>query len=336
MRNTATFSPRARRQHIAGFTLLELLIALTLGLVILASSLSIYVASSRGSQMSQVETQMNEDGILALNLIQQQLKQAGYSRQIIPGSGATVMGNYAGPAVRGCDGGFTDATAAGAFGSLACKPGGGSDAIAIRYEATTDNTTPSTDSTPLATNCVGTGIFAATPSQVAPPPTPASAAPNYTLADNRYSVTDASTQPMLSCRGSEKSGATANTIGAAQPLLANVEDMQILYGVANRPSAELASTYDPMRHQIVRYLDASGVDALASSGVLPDLTEDRWSRVLSVRVCLLMRSDRSVKDVPAGGTSYKNCSNVDVTNNDGYLRRAYITTVLLRNRLIIQ
>ncbi|MNY06801.1 hypothetical protein D3C86_1395740 [compost metagenome] len=284
--------------------------------------------------MSQVETQMNEDGILALNLIQQQLKQAGYSRQIIPGNGATVMGNYAGPAVRGCDGGFTDATIAGAFGSLACKTGSGSDAIAIRYEATTDNTMPSTDSAPLATNCVGTGIAAVAPSQVAPPTTPA--AGNYTLADNRYSVTDASTQPMLSCRGSEKSSATANTIGTSQPLLANVEEMQILYGVANRPSAELAASYDPMRHQIVGYLTASEVGNLTSSGVLPDLTEDQWGRVLSVRVCLLMRSDQPVKDAPAGGTSYKNCSNVDVTSSDGYLRRAYITTVLLRNRLIIQ
>jgi len=40
--------------------------------------------------------------------------------------------------------------------------------------------------------------------------------------------------------------------------------------------------------------------------------------------------------VPAGGMSYKDCSNVDKTGTDGYLRRAYITTVLLRNRLVIQ
>jgi len=329
MRTLLPLLPRVS-QSVSGFTLLELLISLTIGLVILASSLSMYVASSRGSQLSQVETQMNEDGILAINLIQQQLKQAGYSRQIIPGSGATVVGNYAGPAVRGCDGGFTDAAAD--FGSLACATGAGSDAIAIRYEATVDNTVRSADTPPLATNCVGNGINAATASQVAPAPTPA--AGNYTLADNRYLVTDASTQPMLSCRGAEKSG-TGNIIGSPQPLLANIESMQILYGVASRPSAELAGTYDPMRHQIISYLDASGVDALPSTGVLPNINEDRWSRVLSVRVCLLMRSDQFVKDVPTGGLSYKDCSNVDVTGTDGYLRRAYVTTVLLRNRLII-
>jgi type IV pilus assembly protein PilW len=328
-RKALLFRPRVCKA-VGGFTLLELLISMTIGLVILASSLSMYAGSSRGSQLSQIETQMNEDGILAINLIQQQIKQAGYSRQIIPGSGATVMGNYAGPAVRGCDGGFTDVGAA--FESLTCATGTGSDAIAVRYEATTDNTVPTADTPQLATNCVGDGINAATPSQVAPAPTPA--AGNYALADNRYSVTDASTQPMLSCRGAEKSG-TGNVIGTAQPLLSNVESMQILYGVASRPSAELSGIYDPMRHQIVSYLSATGVDALASTGVLPNITEDRWGRVLSVRICLLMRSDQPVRDVPTGGMSYKDCSNVDVTGTDGYLRRTYVTTVLLRNRLII-
>jgi type IV pilus assembly protein PilW len=323
----------SQRRSVDGFTLVELLVAVTIGLVVLASSLSLYVASSRGSQMSQVDTQMNEDGILAINLIQQQLKQAGYSRQVIPAAGAAVMGNYAGPAVRGCDGGFTNTAAD--FDSLACTTGSGSDAVAIRYEATTDNTMPTTDASPLATNCVGKGINAATASQASPAPTPASAAGNYALADNRYSVTDANTQPMLSCRGAEQSG-TSNAIGVSQPLLANVESMQILYGVASRPSAELAATYDPLRHQIISYLTASEVDVLPSTSVLPNITEDRWSRVLSVRVCLLMRSDQPVKDAPAGGMAYKNCSNVDATGNDGYLRRTYTTTVLLRNRVVVQ
>lgn len=329
---SAAFAVSLRMRNPArGFTLIELMISLTIGLVILAAALSTFSTSSRSSQLSQAETQLNEDGILALNLIQQQLKQAGYSQQLIPSNGATVMGNYAGPAVRGCTGGFTDAAAA--FDALSCT-GRGSDAIAIRYEATTDNTTD-TDAK-LATNCLGNGINALTPSQVSPPPTPAPGMPppgNYALADNRYLVTDASTAAMLSCRGMEKRDAV-NAIGGSQPLLANVESMRILYGVANRPSIELAATYDPQRHQIVKYLDAAGVDALASSGVLANLAEDRWGRVLSVRVCLQMRSDRPVRDVPAGGFAYKRCDNTDHTGTDGYLRRTFTTTVLLRNRMI--
>lgn len=331
--SAAFVSPARMRHRSSGFTLIELMVALTIGLVILAAALSVFATSSRSSQLSELETQMNEDGILALNLIQQQLKQAGYSQQLIPSNGATVMGNYAGPAVRGCDGGFTDAGVA--FDKLSCVNGNGngSDAIAIRYEANTDNTMPPLTAPTLATNCLGNAINSTTPTQVSPPPTPAPGTlppGNYTLADNRYLVTGANTAPMLSCRGMER----GNAVGTSQPLLANVESMQILYGVASLPSAELAATYDPMRHQIVDYLDASGVDLLPTTGVLANNTEDRWSRVLSVRVCLQMRSDRPVRDAPVGGLAYKQCDNIDATRTDGYLRKTYTTTVLLRNRLI--
>ncbi len=320
------------RLSSCGFTLLELLIALTIGLVVLAAALAVYASSSRSSQLSQVETQLNEDGILALNLIQQQLKVAGYSRQIIPGNGAKVMGNYAGLAVRGCDGGFVNAGAA--FDSLACarnSNGTASDAIAIRYEATSENTN-AVGTPALPSNCVNGGINRLATPQVSPPPSPAPA--NYALADNRYMVTNATTQPMLSCRGTESYGKTVNVIGTSQPLLANVENIQMLYGVASRPSDELAATYDPMLHQIVGYLSASEIDALTSTNTLPNLTDDRWGRVLSVRVCLVMRSEQTVGDVPAGGFAYKNCTNVDALGADGYLRKTYTTTVLLRNRVI--
>ena len=325
--------PAGRPMHRVGrgFTLLELLIAMTLGLVILAASLAVYTSSSRGSQISQVETQMNEDGVLALNIIQEQIKQAGYAKQIIPAAGSTVvMGNYAGVAVRGCDLGFVDAGAA--FDSLACNTTGtGSDAIAVRYEATTNNTVPT--SAGLPTNCIGNGINAINTSQVSPAPTPAPA--TYALADNRYMVTAPTTYPSLSCRGNEASGAS-NAIATSQPLIANVEDMQITYGVATKPTQELGNAYDANFHQIISYLTATQIDSLATSGTLPNARDDRWGRVLSVRVCLLMRSNQVVRDVPTGGFNYKDCSNVDGTSTDGYLRRTYTTTVLLRNRMVTQ
>ena len=318
------------RGRSRGFTLLELLIALTIGLVILSAGMAVYLSAGRASQVSQYETQLNEDGVLALNLIQAQIKQAGYSEQIIPNSGATVTGNFAGIAVRGCDGGFVDDTVA--FGSLTCATGTGSDSIAVRYQATVFNTYPTSGTPPVPTNCIGNGISASTPSQVAPTPTPAPA--NFALADNRYSVRSSGGQPTLMCRGIENS-AVNPPAGGTQPLLANVEELQLRYGVASRPSLELASGYDPMRHQIINYLTASEIDALPTTSTVPNVTDDRWGRVLSVRVCLLMRSDQPVPDAPPGGLAYKTCDNVDATATDGRLRRTYTTTVLLRNRLII-
>lgn len=318
-----------------GFTLLELLIALTIGLVILAAGMTIYLSAGRASLVSQYKTQLNEDGVLALNLIQAQIKQAGYSEQIIPHSGATVTGNFAGIAVRGCDGGFVNDTVA--FDSLACVTGAGSDSIAVRYQATVFNTYPTSGPTPAPTNCIGNGISTTTPSQVNPaPPTPSgSPAPlKYALADNRYSVRSSGGQPNLVCRGIENS-AVNPPAGGTEPLLANVEEMHLRYGVASRPSLELASSYDPMKHQIINYLTASEIDALPSTSTLPNVTDDRWGRVLSVRVCLQMRSDLPVPDAPPGGLTYKTCDNVDATSTDGHIRRTYTTTVLLRNRLII-
>ena len=319
----------ARMLRSQGFTLLELLIAMTIGLVILAASLLVYTSSSRGSRLSQVETQLNEDGILALNLIQQQIKQAGYSQQIIPsGGGATVLGNYSGLAVRGCDHGFTDSGLA--FDLLACASGTGPAALAIRYQATAENTLPTSGGN--ATNCIGNGILALTASQVSPMPTPA--AGTFALADNRYFITSSNGHSNLSCRGSESNGA-ANIIGTSQPLLMDVEDVVIRYGVASQGSLELASTYDPLRHQIVSYLSASDIEGLSLAGTIDDPTQNRWSRVLSVRVCLVMRSEQPVGDAPDGAFNYKACDNTDATSTDKYLRRAFTTTVLLRNRLII-
>ncbi len=312
-----------------GFTLLELLIAMTIGLVILAASLLVYTSSSRGSRISQIETQLNEDGILALNLIQQQIKQAGYSQQIIPTTGATVSGNYSGLALRGCDHGFAN-TAAG-FDALACASGSGPAALAIRYQATAENTMPT--SAGSATNCVGNSILPLTPSQVSPVPTPAPG--NYALADNRYFITNSNGHPNLSCRGSESSGA-ANIIGTSQPLLVDIEDIVIRYGVASQGSLELANIYDPVRHQIVNYLSASDIDSLAIAGTIADPTQNRWGRVLSVRVCLIMRSEQTIADAPDGAFKYKTCDNTDATGTDQYLRRTFTTTVLLRNRLMIQ
>lgn len=330
MRRQTRHGMPAQMRQVQGFTLLELLIAMTIGLVILAASLLVYTSSSRGSRLSQVETQLNEDGILALNLIQQQIKQAGYSQQVIPsGSGATVLGNYSGLAVRGCDNGFTDSSAA--FDSLACASGTGPAALAIRYQATTENTMPTTTGRP--TNCIGNGILALTPSQVSPAPTPAPG--NYALADNRYFITSSNGHSNLSCRGSEANG-TANIIGTSQPLLMDVENVVIRYGVASQGSLELASTYDPLRHQIVNYLSASDIDSLAPAGAIADATQNRWSRVLSVRVCLVMRSEQTVADAPSGAFNYKACDNTDATSTDNYLRRAFTTTVLLRNRLMVQ
>lgn len=319
----------------SGFTLIELLVSLFLGLVIIGASLSIYVSSSRGSKVSEIETRMNEEGVIALNLIQQQLKQAGYSQKVNPttvgGVAATTMSNFAGAAVRGCDGGFSDSGLA--FGSLTCAGGTGSDAIAVRYEATENNTIVTSGSPALPTNCIGNGIQETTPTMANPAPAASAGSFSYAQADNRYYVSNtaaAANERDLYCRGNQAS----NTMGAGQPLIANVEQMQILYGIATNPSRELGTKHDALQHQIINYVTAAEVDALPTVNAGWSAVDDKWGRVLAVRVCLLMRSTTMIRDIPTGGASYRDCSNAAQTATDGYIRRAFTTTVMLRNRII--
>jgi type IV pilus assembly protein PilW len=315
----------------SGFTLIELLVSMVLGLVVIAASLGIYSSASRGSKVSEIETRMNEEGVLALNIIQQQLKQAGYSQKVIPdvtaGVAANIKSNFSGAAVRGCNGGFTSNTAA--FDLLTCT-GTGSDSIAVRYEATVNNTIP-TSSPALPTNCMGNGIQETTPSSASPAPIPPlPALTSYGLADNRFYVSSTTATPNekdLYCGGS----AGGSVITAGQPIVANVESMQITYGVATNPSFELASKQDALLHQITKYMTAAEVDAITTGDIS---VNGRWGRVLAVRVCLLMRSTTTVRDSPTGGYIYKDCSNTAQTSTDNYLRRAYTTTVMLRNRII--
>lgn len=309
------------------------MISLTIGLVIFAASMQVYLSASRGSRVSQIDTELNDEGIAALNLIQQQLKQAGYSTQIIPaGPNAVVVGNYAGLAVFGCDHGFANLGAD--FDNLSCKSGSsGASALAIRYEATLDNTYPTREDPRRPTNCIGNGIDYVQPSSVLPEPTPKPEP--YALADNRYFINVDSAVSSLSCRGVQGSGASESS----QPLIPEVEDMVIRYGVASRGSLQLASEYDLERHQIIDYLTASEVSALPSApaAIPPGASdrENRWSRVLSIRVCVVMRSRDPVPDTPEGGFTYRDCDNASVTGTDNYLRRAFTTTVLLRNRLVM-
>lgn len=130
------------------------------------------------------------------------------------------------------------------------------------------------------------------------------------LAYNRYYVsTGATGRPELHC---------ASRLGnAGQPLVDNVERMKIWLGEANGA--------DP--RSIVRY-------------VTPGNVTD-WGLVVSVRLCLQMRSSEAVLDSGETGSAdtdaamlaYLDCDGVSQSSADRFLRRAYFTTTTLRNKM---
>lgn len=289
-----------------GFSLIELMVSLAIGLFLMASVLMIVVSATQSTRVSDAETEMNEEGVIALSLLQQQIRLAGYSQTVADTD--AINKNFVGTSIRGCDKGFADAGVA--FTSLTCNTAGDNNsAIAIRYEADKINTT---EISSKASNCQMNGITADSTSAVA-------AKPDFALADNRYYVRSSGTdsgRPELSCRGAT----SKSTYDAVQPLIENVEQLKFTYGVV--------ATSDPADNQIVTYMTATEIDDNYAAKPLVE----RWSRVASIKICLVMRSAETARDNSVSGQVYKDCDGASQTSTDGYLRRAYISTAQLRNK----
>lgn len=333
--------PSRRSQR--GLSLVELMIALTIGLFLMGAVGIIYVNTATTSRGSTLESQMNEDAALALELLQQQIRLTGFSN--VEASGDR---RFPGQAVRGCDGGFTDYDAA--FADLACNADGdGPDALAVRYEATLLNSQTAQDAGGVARpgNCAHEAIepWDATGTEGA-----RAGVTSMNLADNRYYIAnDAANEntPTLYCQGRTGAG-----FGNATALIPNIEDMQVQYAVTAFPTVG-----DPLPHQVAGYANATEeTDATDASPRFPALEDlaipagtpadiNNWSRVAAVRICLLARSARPVPtgDNPVGtanadGTTltaglgtYVDCKGDSRTATDRFVRRAYVTTIQLRN-----
>lgn len=205
-------TPRKSVAH--GHTLIELLIAMALGLVVTAGAVLLYSSQRAAFERASNAARIREAGLTALSLIGQQLQMAGF----VPADVASYSGP---PPLSGCSGGRP----AGADDSLACTTlASRSDGVAVRYVGDTVSTWPSAAGN--VTDCLGqavTGNSAAFGEQRA-------------LVVNRYfaSVSTSTGEPELYCEGSGKTG-------SAQPLVEGVERVRVRYWLANGLSAVDAS-----------------------------------------------------------------------------------------------
>lgn len=342
MRTMKHLHRSAAHQAVKGFSLVELMISLVIGLVIMVATISAYVSASGASKVSDAQSRMNEDAQAALTILAQQIRmagtnpvQAGRTKDAFPtnpvyiatyvGGSVTVkptsftlnpvspgVTNYA---IRGCDGTFGGITTAANIDALTCTGGTSTlpDSLAVSYEADKYNTVPT--SAGLPTDCIGSSVPSITATFTVGTATTA----NYSIADNRFYVTNSSGVASLFCKG--------NGGGLTQPLVENIEDMQFEYGV-------VSSTNNNSTATIAGYLTA---DKVVTDTTLVTNVNDiakQWGRVLSVRICVVARSADPVLTDTAS-SKYFNCegSIVDPTfGPDLYLRRAYSTTVVIRNR----
>ena len=331
-----TTRPARRLRHEHGFSLIELMISITIGLVIVVAAMSAYLGASAAGKASEVQSRMNEDAQAALSILAQQIRLAGtnpvqpnradafrynpvYDLTYVGGSvtsygngttSYTVSAPVSAYSIRGCDGTFSNVTATLATSLDALVTCGTStlpDSIAISYEADRYNTIPS-GSAP--TDCVGSAI----PTTInATFTSGTSTNATFRVADNRFYIASTANVPSLYCKG----------IGSStQPLVENIEDMQFLYGTVSTTATSTTAT-------VAGYLNASEVATLST---VPTTDATRWGKVLTVRICVVVRSENPAVANATSGRYVKCDGSTDTTQTDLRLRRAYSTTVVLRNR----
>lgn len=292
---TSASHPFARQR---GFSVIELMVALLISLFIVGALVLSYLGTSASARQVRALAQMTEDAQTAVNLIARDLQMAGAAELSGLASAADGSAGHLqwSSSYRPVYGCESDFRAsAAALAQAACGSDMQTDAIEITYYATLATTVPTAAGTPEATDCLGRGLDAAA---------------GYT--SNRYFVAPGAggTVRELYCDSSSNGG------GGRQPLVENVETVRFRYGVAPGWDAGNLSTRRP-----VRYVKAGAVND--------------WSEVVSVRMCLLMRSATPVLSEAGHGTYlFRDCEGAQITATDGFLWRAFHSTVALRNRAV--
>ena len=277
-----------------GISLIELMISLVIGLVVVGAVIVSMIGSNNAGKYQAAYSQMNEDAQIGLSILSREVRLAGFSQPT----------GYANTAVAGATPTFNFAFTTVTRGVFGC------DNTFVNPKATALACTAGTSTTPAfeviyEADAATTVLTAGLPSDCLGQ---SIAGPPY-IARNRYYISaTASGRPELYC-ASDKAG------GGAHPLIENIEAMRLWYGlpVAANP------------RQVVRYVSATDVNTAG-------ITE--WDNVISVRICILVRSAEPVLNSGGEDTlTYRNCNSDVVTSSDRLLRRAYFTTSTLRRQM---
>lgn len=324
-----------------GFGLVETMIALTIGLLLIVIATAIFHAGSMMHRASESLAELHEQGSLALEMIGRDIRQAGHTHAIILNQSQARL--TAPQRLWGCDGrpfasGLPNSIRVPAPTGLPCGlpvagntsdslfvhhesgepagllPGGGAElhlADATRGSGATcqGNRLPafSIDRLGVAALMPAT----ADPRTSAPPQSMAVVA----VAQNYYYVDKGAKRDIaggrLMCAGVGRDG----RLETPQPLVHGVEDLQFTYGLD---------------------LNADGAVDLykIAADITRDGVRDEWLSVVSVHVCLLMRTQ--ARGVALASHGEPDCQGrlVSTSRDERVIRRTFSATFNLRNPVV--
>lgn len=329
MKTSVCIDRAGRRQ--TGLSLIELMIALALGLVLILVALYLYVASKQSYRGVEALSRLQESGRAAVRYLENDLRLAGHLGCL---KGAPVnhavsavgdANRYVGP-LKGYEGSaLPPGLVAGAIradsdsihiqggsfetGKLVATMVSKSDALAVDDRGLNFGTSELL----MVADCANADIIEASVSGTAPALTitygmnPLSKAYDQKAEVMRFvnrvyfisAVVDGECTAMSLCRKTLRGKDLVTEL-----VIQNVEGMKLLYG----------------------QMDASGsVTRYTSAAAVTD-----WSKVASVQLSLLLRSDED--NVATSPQPYE-FNGASTTPNDRRLRKVFVTTVGLRNVL---
>ncbi len=303
--------PISLHPHQRGFTLVELLVTVTLGLLVIAGIGQIYAAAKRSYDIQTSLARLQDAGRYAVDVITQDVRRAGYwgltnMRAFGPPAGAApaaatcnsadnTWGRMAQQAIFGINdsaAGYDCITAAWLRG----------DVLTVRYAVPQ----------PTTVFAANTLYIRTTPTQAtialgAPANAPGPISSDHAVTAHAYYVRDSTT---ARCNGAAIPALTreeldANGLPQAAELVLGVEHLQFQFGIDTNAD-----------RSVNQYVNANAVA--------------NWNNVVSVRFWILARDE-----CPEAGYTNNNTYTLgDIppyTPNDNYRRQLYTSTVALRN-----
>lgn len=328
----------------SGLTLVEIMVAMTIGLVLMAGIIQVFVASRASYQTNEAVSRVQENGRFAMNVLTREIRMAGYSgcRHLGDITPNVIASGVSPTAVDLSEDGYLVGVDDGDGSTFGEVPN--TDAITIRGASPSSanligNFTPSNaniqvDDNPdnwqagdlmLVTDCSNADIFRAT--------SVSNGSGTNTMAhadkgndNNRLSHTYTDDALIMSfhsdsyfVRDTGRTNEAGDPVlglyhrdidGNVNELIEGVEDMQIQYGLDQNANGD-ADKY---------------VDWPAASGSV--------GNIVSIRFAVLMASNgRAAKGGPSG--SFKLLDTTVNPADDGRLRKVFASTVAIRNRALL-
>lgn len=328
-------NPLSTRVAQRGRTLIELLIAMTIGLVIVAGVSALYLSSSGISRTANQISTVEQAGQLALLLIGDSLKVAAYGEIIgsdFAGQGQTLMD---GIHLSGCS------------NSRFTNP----------FPAYVDTPTPGTPPPP---NLTCTGVFAGDALYIR-----YQAAPVIQQVQpgdlNRISMNDCGASSLNQLQVLSSAQMRAG-VGLVRPIVTNVFQFDPIAGTLDCAGYG-AAAFVPLLNNVVEFkvfyrfddaaqaAGASGVtNAVPFGGTIQDATYinglagavDPWNYVVAVMVCITVKTDQGGLSTAPTNTTAPTCPataaqaatglNLTKTVNDGSIHRTFSQVFTVRAR----